>query len=97
MDIFIAIYFIALIVEIIIRAPVDRKRRQEKMSERRITNQEQILLGLLSLGGLIAPILYYAASMGALAGRPTHRGRSLHLLARSCRPGSQLVAFAGDP
>ena len=56
MRIFIAVYFIALIIEIIIRVPLDRKRKQEKMSERRVTSQEQILLGLLSLGGLVAPL-----------------------------------------
>jgi protein-S-isoprenylcysteine O-methyltransferase Ste14 len=58
MGIFIAVYFIALIIEIIIRVPLDRKRKQEKMSERRVTSQEQILLGLLSLGGLVAPLIY---------------------------------------
>jgi protein-S-isoprenylcysteine O-methyltransferase Ste14 len=58
MDIFTAIYFLALIIELIIRVPLDRKRKQEKMSERRVTRQEQILLGLLSLGGLIVPLIY---------------------------------------
>ena len=58
MGIFIAVYFIALIIEIIIRVPLDRKRKQEKMSERRVTSQQQMLLGLLSLGGLVAPLIY---------------------------------------
>src|SRR5262245_1967 len=58
MSIFTAIYFLALIIEIIIRVPLDRKRKQEKMSERRVTSQEQILLGLLTLGGLVAPLIY---------------------------------------
>ena len=58
MDIFIAVYFVALVAEIIIRAPIDRMRRQQKMSERRVTNQEQILLGLLSLGGFFIPLIY---------------------------------------
>lgn len=58
MNIFTAVYFITLILQIIIRVPLDRKRKQEKMSERRVTSQEQILLGLLTLGGLIAPIIY---------------------------------------
>lgn len=56
MGIFIAVYFIALIIEVIIRVLLDRKRRQEKMSERRVTSQEQILLGLLTLGGLVAQL-----------------------------------------
>ena len=58
MGFLIAVYFIALIIEIIIRAPVDRKRRQGKIRERRITAQEQILLGLLTLGGFFVPLIY---------------------------------------
>ncbi len=58
MGIFIAAYFLALIVEIIIRAPIDRKRRQGRISERRVTTQEQLLLGLLTLGGFVVPLIY---------------------------------------
>ena len=60
MDIFTAIYFIALVIETVIRAPINKKRQQEKMSERRFTDQEKTLLGLLLLGGVIAPIIYAA-------------------------------------
>ena len=60
MDIFTAIYFAVLVIETAIRAPLNKMRRQEKMSERRITNQEKILLGLLLIGGLVAPIIYAA-------------------------------------
>ncbi len=62
MDIFTAIYFVGMIAEIIIRAPLNQKRKQEKMSERRVTSQEKILLGLLSLGGFFVPILYAATN-----------------------------------
>lgn len=62
MDIFIAVYFAALIIEIFIRVPLDRMRKQEKMSEQRVTSQEKTLLGLLSLGGLIVPIIYAATN-----------------------------------
>ena len=62
MDIFTAVYFLALIVEIIIRVPLNRKRKQEKMSEQRITTQEQILLGLLTLGGSVVPLIYAATN-----------------------------------
>lgn len=62
MNIFTAIYFIALIVEIIIRAPLNTKRKQEKMIERRVTSQEQTILGLLSFGGLVAPLIYAATN-----------------------------------
>lgn len=62
MDIFTALYFMGMIAEIIIRAPLNQKRKQEKMSERRVTSQEKILLGLLSLGGFFVPILYAATN-----------------------------------
>jgi len=62
MDILTGIYFLALIIEIIIRVPLNRLRQQEKMSERRVTGQEQFLLGLLTLGGFIAPVIYAATN-----------------------------------
>jgi protein-S-isoprenylcysteine O-methyltransferase Ste14 len=42
----------------IIRAPLNRKRKQEKMSEHRVTGQEIFILMLLLLGGFIMPIIY---------------------------------------
>ena len=61
MDIFTAIYFAAIVIETAIRAPLNKKRKQEKMSERRFTSQEKTLLGLLFLGMMLVPILYAAA------------------------------------
>jgi len=58
MDIFTALYFAALVIEIIIRAPLNRQRKQEKMSERRVTNQEIFILILLFLGGFVTPLIY---------------------------------------
>ena len=58
MDIFTAIFILALVVEMVIRAPLNKKRKQEKMSERRVTNQEMTILGLLSLGGFFIPVIY---------------------------------------
>lgn len=60
MDIYTIIYFMAMIVEMAIRAPLDRKRRREKISERRVTAQEKTLLGLLFLGMLVVPLIYAA-------------------------------------
>lgn len=60
MDIFTAIYFVAIFIEMLIRAPLNQKRKQEKMSERRITTQERILLGLLFLSMFLVPIIYAA-------------------------------------
>ena len=62
MDVFTAIYFAALVIEIIIRAPLNRKRKQETMRERRVTNQEMVILVLLLFGGFIAPIVYAATN-----------------------------------
>jgi len=62
MDIFTAIFFLALVIEMVIRAPLNKKRKQEKMSEQRFTNQEKTILGLLSLGGFFIPIVYAATN-----------------------------------
>jgi protein-S-isoprenylcysteine O-methyltransferase Ste14 len=62
MDIFTAIYFVAIIIEIIIRIPLNKRRKQEKMSEQRVTRQERTLLGLLSLGMFFIPIMYAATN-----------------------------------
>ena len=62
MDVFTAFYFAALIVEMIIRAPLNKRRKQEKMSERRVTSQELIILILLFLGGFAMPIIYAATN-----------------------------------
>src|SRR5574338_1410143 len=62
MDIFTAIYFAAILIEIAIRAPLNQKRKQEKISERRYTGQEKTLLFLLSMGMFFVPIVYAATS-----------------------------------
>ena len=62
MDIFTAIYFVAIAAEMVIRAPLNKKRKQEKMSERRVTTQEKTLLGLLFLGMFFTPIIYAATN-----------------------------------
>lgn len=60
MDIFTAIYFAAILVEMVIRAPLNTRRKQQNMSERRVTTQEKTLLGLLWLGMFLIPIIYAA-------------------------------------
>ena len=62
MDIFTAIYFVAIVVETVIRAPLNQKRKQEKMSEQRFTPQEKTLLGLLFLSMMAVPIIYAATN-----------------------------------
>lgn len=60
MDIFTAIYFVAILVEMVVRAPINKKRKLEKMSEQRVTGQEKTLLLLLLLGMFILPVIYAA-------------------------------------
>jgi protein-S-isoprenylcysteine O-methyltransferase Ste14 len=62
MDIFTVIYFVGILAEMIIRAPLNAKRKQERMSEQRVTRQERTLLGLLFLGMFFVPIIYAATS-----------------------------------
>lgn len=62
MDIFTVIYFVGIVAETIIRAPINQKRKQGRMSEQRITSQERTLLGLLFLGMFLVPLIYAATS-----------------------------------
>ena len=62
MDIFTAIYFVAIVLEMIIRAPLNQKRKQEKMRDQRVSRQERILLVLLFLGMFFVPIIYAASN-----------------------------------
>ena len=60
MNIFTWIYFLALVIQIIIRTPFELKRRGEKPKEVRYSKQEQLLLTALALGGVVVPIIYAA-------------------------------------
>lgn len=51
-------YWLAIVGQIIIRAPIERARRKEKIAEQRVTSQEKLLLILLTLGGLPFPLIY---------------------------------------
>ena len=62
MDIFTIIYFVAILAEIAIRAPINKLRKQEKMSEQRVSTQERILLLLLFLAMFFIPVIYAATS-----------------------------------
>lgn len=58
MKTFSIIYFAAMVLQIVIRMPFDRKRRQGKISESRVTSQEKTALGVLFLGSFFIPIIY---------------------------------------
>ncbi|MBK9927552.1 MAG: isoprenylcysteine carboxylmethyltransferase family protein [Anaerolineales bacterium] len=58
MTIFAWIYFGAIVVEMVIRAPISRKQRKEPKTNRQVTTQEIISLGLLFVAMLFIPIIY---------------------------------------
>jgi protein-S-isoprenylcysteine O-methyltransferase Ste14 len=60
MSIFEIIYFAALVVEMVIRAPINQKRKKITIREQRGGAREQVLFGLLSLAMMGLPILYSA-------------------------------------
>jgi protein-S-isoprenylcysteine O-methyltransferase Ste14 len=60
MDIFTTIYFVAIVVEIVIRAPISRRQRNEPKSSRRVTKRERILLALLFVAMFFVPLIYAA-------------------------------------
>lgn len=62
MDTYTIVFFLAMLAEIVIRAPLNRKRKLEKMSERRVTAQEKLGLFLLLSGSFILPIVYAATN-----------------------------------
>lgn len=62
MDVYTAIFFLAMLAEIIIRAPINKKRKSGKMRERHVTRQEITLLFLLWGGMFILPIIYAATN-----------------------------------
>ncbi len=62
MNIFEIGYWIALVVEMVIRAPINKERKKEKMTEQRVSSQEKILLILLLTGMFIVPLIYSASN-----------------------------------
>jgi protein-S-isoprenylcysteine O-methyltransferase Ste14 len=62
MSIFEIFFWGALVVEMTIRAPLNKARKKEKMTEQRVSSQEKLLLGLLLIGMFIAPLIYSAST-----------------------------------
>ena len=62
MNIFEITYWAAIVVEMVIRAPINKERKKEKMTEQRVSSQEKNLLGLLLLAMFIVPLVYSASS-----------------------------------
>lgn len=62
MNIFEISYWSALVVEMVIRAPINKERKKEKMTEQRVSSQEKNLLILLLTGMFIVPLIYSASN-----------------------------------
>ena len=72
MKVFVWIYFAAIVIEMIIRAPLNKKRKAEKMNVRRVTSQETIILFLLLIAMLILPLVYVFSNWLAFANYTLH-------------------------
>ncbi len=62
MSIFEIAYWSAIVIEMVIRAPINKKRKQEKMSEQNVSTQEKVILFLLLIGMFILPLIYSASN-----------------------------------
>jgi protein-S-isoprenylcysteine O-methyltransferase Ste14 len=62
MSVFEIVFWAAIVVEMVIRAPISRKQRKESKSEKRVTTQEKVLLGLLFLVMFFLPLFYSATT-----------------------------------
>ena len=58
MDIFVSVYWLAIVAEMVTRAPIRRKQRKEPKSSRQVTSQEKTLLGFLFLAMFFIPLVY---------------------------------------
>ena len=58
MGVFIIIFWIAIVLEIVIRAPISKEKQKEARPENKGSTQEKVLLGLLSFSGFLTPLVY---------------------------------------
>jgi protein-S-isoprenylcysteine O-methyltransferase Ste14 len=58
MPLFKIIYWAGIVAQIIIRAPFGASIRSLKKTDRRVSQSEKIILGLLTLTGLLLPLIY---------------------------------------
>ena len=58
MSIFEIVYWAGILVETVIRAPLRKTWKRSPKTDQRVSRTEKILLGLLSVGMLIIPLIY---------------------------------------
>ena len=61
MSIFEIIYWLGLVVELVVRAPLNRQWKAARKTERRLISRERVMLGLLWLAMFILPVIYSAS------------------------------------
>jgi protein-S-isoprenylcysteine O-methyltransferase Ste14 len=62
MDIYTAVFFLAIVAESVVRVPLNQKRKAEKKIVRQVTGKEKSMLFLLWGGMFVLPILYAATN-----------------------------------
>ena len=62
MDIYTVIFFLALVVETVIRVPVNQKRKAAKKIVSQVTGKEKSMLFLLWGGMFVLPVIYAASN-----------------------------------
>ena len=58
MDIFKIFYWSGLVLQIVIRAPYQKTWKNTEKTDQRVSPTEKILLGLLTVAGIILPLIY---------------------------------------
>ncbi len=58
MDIFKIFYWAGLVLQIVIRAPYQKTWKNTEKTDQRVSPTEKILLGLLTVAGIIFPLIY---------------------------------------
>ena len=61
MSIFEIIYWLGLVVELVVRAPLNRQWKAARKIERRLISRERVMLALLWLAMFILPVVYSAS------------------------------------
>lgn len=64
------VYFSGILAQLIIRAPYAARARKLKKVRKQTTASEQLVLGVLTLGGLVLPVIYALTDWLAFADYP---------------------------
>jgi protein-S-isoprenylcysteine O-methyltransferase Ste14 len=62
MSVFKILYWAGLFIEIAIRAPFQKTSKAAAKTDQRVSRTEKLLLGLLSVAGIVIPLIYSATN-----------------------------------